>query len=232
MKSKIIIWDYDGTLVDSRQKNLNVTRRIIKRVTGKSPDLYPVLESIDTYIPTIISFKNWRDFYADSFGLDERQIDRAGILWTEEQLADETESPLIYGIREVIEHYAEYKQGIVSQNSKSMIKENLEKYSISSFFDVVIGYEEVGLGEQKPNPEGLLAAINCLDANKGSTIFYIGDQDSDVECAINTKSILKDKDVEIFSIYLNPFGIPFSHEKLSFKPNYEIYDAVQLKEII
>ena len=59
--------------------------------------------------------------------MDESEIDKAGKLWTEEQLADKTESPLIYGIREVIEHFTDCKQGIVSQNSKSMINQNLKK---------------------------------------------------------------------------------------------------------
>ena len=232
MENKIIIWDYDGTLVDSRLKNLNVTRRIIKKVTGKSAEFFPVLDSVETYIPTIISFKNWRDFYAESFGLDENQIDKAGILWTEEQLADKTESPLINGIKSVIEQCSEYKQGIVSQNSKSMIIQNLDKQGISHFFDVVIGYEEVGFGEQKPNPEGLISAINNLSVNKSGKVFYIGDQDSDVECADNAKRIISDRDMEIVSIYMNTFGIPFNREKLSFQPDYEIYNVAELKSII
>jgi len=31
-KIKAIIWDYDGTLVDTRHKNLNVTKNIMKIV--------------------------------------------------------------------------------------------------------------------------------------------------------------------------------------------------------
>ena len=30
-----VIWDYDGTLVDTGMKNLNVTRNIVKKITGK-----------------------------------------------------------------------------------------------------------------------------------------------------------------------------------------------------
>ncbi|MFC2132973.1 HAD family hydrolase [Bacteroidota bacterium] len=232
MKNKILIWDYDGTLVDSRLKNLNVTRRIIKKVTGNPADSFPLLRSVETYIHTIITFRNWRDFYAESFDLDENQIDRAGILWTEEQLADKTESPLISGMKRLIEQFADYKQGIVSQNSQRMIIQNLKKYGISRFFDVVIGYEEVGLGDQKPNPQGLLSAINKLAENNSSKVYYIGDQDSDVECAFNAKKMTLAKDLEIVSIYLNSFGIPFNSEKLSFQPDYEICKPTELEEII
>ena len=35
---KAIIWDYDGTLVDTHIKNLNVTRKIIEHITGKKPE--------------------------------------------------------------------------------------------------------------------------------------------------------------------------------------------------
>jgi len=31
---KAIIWDYDGTLVDTRHKNLAVTKEIMKHVAG------------------------------------------------------------------------------------------------------------------------------------------------------------------------------------------------------
>ena len=37
---KAIIWDYDGTLCDTRPKNLIVTRKIIEHVTKKSYSCY------------------------------------------------------------------------------------------------------------------------------------------------------------------------------------------------
>ena len=46
---KAIIWDYDGTLADTRQKNLNVTRMIIKNISGRNPDEFSILEDVERY---------------------------------------------------------------------------------------------------------------------------------------------------------------------------------------
>ena len=32
-----VIWDFDGTLVDTRQKNFNVTRALVERIKGEPP---------------------------------------------------------------------------------------------------------------------------------------------------------------------------------------------------
>lgn len=37
MNIKAIIWDYDGTLADTRLKNLNVTIKIIKSIVATDP---------------------------------------------------------------------------------------------------------------------------------------------------------------------------------------------------
>ena len=47
-----IIWDFDGTLVDTHHKNLNVTRRIIEQIKQKRADNFPVLISLENYIST------------------------------------------------------------------------------------------------------------------------------------------------------------------------------------
>lgn len=55
------IWDYDGTLADTRHKNLNVTRKIIEYVTAKSADEYPVLRSLDSYDSANKNSTNWKE---------------------------------------------------------------------------------------------------------------------------------------------------------------------------
>ena len=46
---KAVIWDYDGTLVDSRQKNLSVTRKIVEKITNRSADEFPMLTDLEKY---------------------------------------------------------------------------------------------------------------------------------------------------------------------------------------
>ena len=59
--------------------------------------------------------------------MTEKQIDKAGRLWTAHQLNDNTEIIFYEGIEAVISDLAEFPHGIVSQNSRSGIMQNLEK---------------------------------------------------------------------------------------------------------
>jgi len=92
MNSKIraIIWDYDGTLVDSRIKNLNVTRQIIEKATGKKYSDFPALANLPDFEKAHQQSENWRDFYFREFNFTEEQTNHVGPWWTEFQLSDNT----------------------------------------------------------------------------------------------------------------------------------------------
>ena len=83
---KAIVWDYDGTLVDSRIKNLNVTRKIIEKATGKKYSDFPALDNFPDFEKAHQQSENWRDFYFREFGFTEEQTNHVGVWWTEFQL--------------------------------------------------------------------------------------------------------------------------------------------------
>ncbi len=218
---RAIIWDYDGTLVDSRQKNLNVTRKIIEKVSGKEADSFPLLRLVDIYHKAAMETMNWREFYRDQFQLTEDQIDEAGGLWTKFQLSDETPVTAFSGIHEVISSAGEFPQGIVSQNSKSNVMRQLEKENLSRHFSSIIGYEEVALNNQKPHPEGMLKCIKQLCDMKEGNIFYIGDHETDILCAVNTNEALKESGTNLNVITIGAsYGTGTQTDKWSVQPDY------------
>ena len=97
---------------------------------------------------------NWRELYRQEFKVTEKQIDKAGRMWTAFQLNDDTEVVFYKGIEGVICDLAKFPQGIVSQNSRKSIIQNLEKKKLLPFFNYIVGYEEVDLKKQKPEPDG------------------------------------------------------------------------------
>jgi beta-phosphoglucomutase-like phosphatase (HAD superfamily) len=143
MGSKAIIWDYDGTLVDTRAKNFNVTKRIMRHLVGVKSSEYPALQSLEQYIRATRNAKNWRELYRNEFAMNEDEINKAGSLWTEYQLSDDSESPLFEGIDEVIRSLSGYPNLIFSQNSRSNIAQVLEGKDLMRCFVDIIGYEEV-----------------------------------------------------------------------------------------
>ncbi len=81
-KLAAVIWDYDGTLVDSREKNRWVTRHIVGQVTGREPDVFPALRSLAAYDAATRKTVNWRVLYRDVLGLSEEETAHAGVLWS------------------------------------------------------------------------------------------------------------------------------------------------------
>lgn len=184
MKISGIIWDYDGTLVDSRMKNFNVTKTILSVITSDLNKEYSALNSLESYEKASIKSANWRELYRNEFGLDEKQIDDAGRLWTKFQLLDKTEVDLVEGMSFTVPKLEAYPQGIVSQNSSENIKRNLERFNLKKYFDRIIGYEEVDFAKQKPNPEGLLTCISeIVNLKNNDSVIYIGDHITDIQCA-------------------------------------------------
>ena len=64
MTISAILWDYDGTLVDSTHKNLMATREILRHLNYITSDVEwpPVLSSIEQYKTITCSAVNWRNF--------------------------------------------------------------------------------------------------------------------------------------------------------------------------
>jgi len=195
-----IIWDYDGTLFDTREKNYNVTKKIIAEIKGGF-NQFPVLKSVTDYYNAHLQAVNWRVFYRNEFSLSEDEIDKAGKLWTQFQLRDTTKVPTINGVSEVIK-LLNFPQGIVSQNSKKNITQNLKLNNLDSCFQSIIGYEEVDLKQQKPDPTGLVKCIENLCNSNSGNIFYIGDHETDIQTAKNANQFYTEnnKRLKVFSI--------------------------------
>lgn len=218
MRISSIIWDYDGTIVDTRFKNLNVTKTIISKIIGDFDIESSVLNSVENYELANTRSANWRDLYAREFGLNEEQIDYAGKMWTKIQLKDETNVQLFSGIDSTVPKLSGYPQGIVSQNSSRIIRSNLEKFRLENYFSHIIGYEEVELKKQKPHPEGLMTCISSLsDLKNNHSAVYIGDHITDIECAHNVNQKIGEN--RVISILLNNSRRNSAGE-WQFKPDY------------
>ncbi len=216
-----IIWDFDGTLVDTRQKNLNVTRKILEQITQKKADTFPVLSSLENYISATSQATNWRELYTREFGLTNQRTDLAGKLWTEYQLQDNTPTKLFPGVHDVLLQLQNIPHGIVSQNSHSNILKLLNEYGLKDIFKTVIGYEEVDITRQKPEPDGLLTCIDRLCNSSDGNVFYIGDHETDIVCAARANKILRQRNsgLKISSIAAH-YGVVDDISDCNTKPDF------------
>jgi HAD superfamily hydrolase (TIGR01549 family) len=190
-KMKALFWDFDGTLVDSRRKNYQVTKKLITTSTDKDLSKISFLKSFESYKEGITQYSNWRDIYQTGFGLNAEETDLIGSLWTEFQLNDNTPVPIFEGIEDIFKMYGDDTNVIISQNSRENIIQILEENKISSFFDMIVGFEEVDIRKQKPDPTAFIYCIENLSLINDYTIFYIGDHETDIKFARNTSESLK-----------------------------------------
>jgi phosphoglycolate phosphatase-like HAD superfamily hydrolase len=197
-----VIWDYDGTLVDSRRKNLSVNRAIIEEISGRPADSFGPLTSLECYDDAVARTANWREFYADEFGLSEVEIDRAGGLWGNYQNRDPTPIPVLAGVPEVLDRLSRLSHGIFSQNERDSISAVLRDSGLSHHFDVVVGFEEVGSKRQKPAPDGLLQCLEALTGMGPGQVFFVGDHETDAQCAANAREAIAGRyeGIEVISV--------------------------------
>ena len=230
---RAIIWDYDGTLVDTRLKNLNVTRRIIESIVETGTAEFSALQSLENYHLANRRASNWRELYRLEFDLTEEQIDEAGRLWTEFQLTDNTDAYFFDGVERVIRALEGFPHGIVSQNSKRSITRNLEKTELLPFFGYIVGYEEVDLKRQKPEPDGLLRCMEKLSKFEPGCVCYIGDHETDAQCAARANRVLADGEIDMKIISIGAFyDVEPNLAAWQVRPDYEAQRVDDILDIV
>ena len=196
-----VIWDYDGTLVDTRRKNLQVTRALLPAVSGRPIDSFPDLASLESYQAAAREAENWRELFGRILGLNDEEVDEAGRLWTSYQLRDQTPAPFFPGISEAIAGLDGLPQAIFSQNSKSAIQRSLSAAGLGGYISLVIGYEQVTFSRQKPAPDGLLLCLAEMGLDRG-LVCFVGDHETDILCARRANAVLSEKqsDVRVIAV--------------------------------
>ncbi|NNK48465.1 MAG: HAD family hydrolase [Gemmatimonadetes bacterium] len=202
MPACAIIWDYDGTLVDSRHRNLSVNRSIIEDLTGRPWRDFRVLHSIEDYDAAVARCTNWRDFYQREFGLREDMLETAGRMWTRGQLTDETPVEPFAGVPEALDALGHLPHGIVSQNSRQIIEATLGPLGLRDRFEHVLGFEQVAPGRQKPAPDGLLDCLARMSRPGPRAAFYVGDHPTDAMCVAQARQEMAARDpcMDVWSI--------------------------------
>jgi phosphoglycolate phosphatase-like HAD superfamily hydrolase len=197
MPACAIIWDYDGTLVDSRHRNLSVNRSIIEGLTGRPWRDFTALHSIEDYDAAVARCTNWRDFYRSEFGLREDMLETAGRMWTRGQLTDETPVEPFAGVPETLEALGHLPHGIVSQNSRQIIEATLGPLGLRDRFEHVLGFEQVAPGRQKPAPDGLLDCLARMTRSGPGAAFYVGDHPTDAMCVAQARQEMATRDLDM-----------------------------------
>lgn len=167
---RTVFFDLDGTIVDSESKALQVVQRIMPQYIGRTL----TTKELRAFkgVPWLEAFRNLCPGY--EYEIYDKSLEE----WerTQEKLTAYT------GVTEAIENLGKlgYILGIVSSKESKYIRMDLDDFSISEYFSVVIGSDDTV--RHKPNPEPLIEALRRIQSRPGNAI-YIGDQPTDILAA-------------------------------------------------
>ena len=166
---KAVLFDWDGTLVDSARASFRCYVRLFARF-GLTFDEGAFHRF---YSP------NWQRTYR-AMGLPEARWAEADRLWLD--LYSQDESHLMPGAREALQDVTArgLVLGLVTSGDGRRVRGELTRFGIADRFEVVLCGEDAQ--NRKPHPEALLLALETLAVQAGQAA-YVGDSPEDVEMA-------------------------------------------------
>ena len=166
------MFDWDGVLLDSLGAAFNVYNKIFVRLGAKplTKDQYLELQS-----------PNWYDFYI-RVGLPKalwEEVDGEWLRLYQEERPDLHEDALdcLASLKK-----AKLRLALVSNGSRVRIEEELVRFKLKSFFEVVLFGEKTE--ELKPSPIMLERALGAMGVEPKKAV-YVGDSPADIQAAKN-----------------------------------------------
>ncbi len=192
MPVKAVLFDMDGTLIDSSEANIRYFQDLIESFGYQRPEKEQIEALL--HLTSLDLIKNL---------LPNEPEERVKEIWRRGSEIYPRYIKYIKlkpGARKVIETLSrKYKLGVVTSRRRKSTNLILEKYELKRFFKVVITFEDYT--NPKPNPEPILKALEKLRVGASKAV-YIGDTLADFEAAkkAGVKSIIcSQKDLPIES---------------------------------
>ncbi len=171
-KEQIILFDLDGTLIDSTEAILESFYVTYETLGVAAPR--------DTDITALIGYP-LDDMFA-RLGFPATQTDTPVRIYKEHyRRISRAKTILLPGAKEAVEAAAQFAHlGIVTTKTGHFSRELMEHLGLMGYFTVLIGREDVH--HPKPNPEPIHKALEAMPQVTGET-YMIGDTCMDMDAA-------------------------------------------------
>jgi len=170
---KVILFDLDGTLIDSTEAILESFHKAYEVFDAALPsdeDIKALIgHPLDVMFKDlgISETKKWD--YVDAYKRHYRVISREKTM-------------LLEGAREAVQEASKIaKLGIVTTKTAKYSKELMEHFALMDYFEVLIGRENVT--NPKPHEEPINRALEAMNVTKSSNCWMLGDTWMDIASA-------------------------------------------------
>jgi len=209
---KLIIFDLDGTLLDSKKDIVVAVNETLKHLglPKKSEKL-------------VTSYIGWgsNKLLVDALGPgNQRFLDEAvSFYWKYYSRHELDNTKVCRGAKGILEHFKSKTMAVISNKQRVFVMRQLKALGISRYFKQVLGGDDAKCA--KPSPCPVNDMMKKFKAKKEETII-VGDMSLDIEtgkaAGIHTCAVLG--------------GIGDKGELLSAKPDFVISKLIQLKTVI
>lgn len=183
-----LLFDMDGVLVDVRDSYRKTIARTVESFTGREPS------------PADIQQLKDQGGYNCDWALTERLIRDAAVTVDRQDVVDrfqqlflgENGNGLIQNERPLVDPgmlnrlKKRFRLGLVTGRPAAETRLTLERLGLTELFDVIVTREAIPADRGKPEPDGLLQAMQKLNVNTG---IYLGDTVDDMRAALRARLV-------------------------------------------
>ena len=171
MRCATVLFDLDGTLIDSGPLILSSFRYTTRRVLGRVIPDAELLAGVGGYGLD----EQMRAFDAD-------RVEELVCVYREHNLREYEKVALFPDVRDIVEQLRDEgrRLGVVTVKGRKAVDLTFSLLELDGLFDVVVTSDDTA--RQKPAPDPLLAALEELGAPAASAA-YVGDAPFDIQAA-------------------------------------------------
>ena len=182
-KNSAVLFDLDGTLINSGLSFLKIVNEL-KEKESQDPVSFQIVREFSSRGASLVL----KNAFPDA---SDEKIDTLKFKFLKRYTQIMTSDIHVYeGVEELLNFLTEknISWGIVTNKSAKYTLPIIEKLKWHNQTNAIICPEDVH--QTKPDPEGILRALNLLDASV-ETSFYVGDHERDIQSAknANVKSV-------------------------------------------
>lgn len=208
----LIIFDFDGTLVDSQPVIVDAVNRVLEKLSFPPRSEAEIVSFIGYGVKSLLVQSLCQH--------TEEEYDKAYELYWEEYANGMVgEGKLFPGVIEVLEHFRDKKKVVMSNSLDPVVKEVLKEQKIDEFFEAVEGgSDETCL---KPSSCSVDRFLKMFEVKKEKCLM-VGDMVVDMEAG-------KNAGVHTCAV---TYGIGRKEDILEAGPEHVIDNIVELKQIM
>ncbi len=173
MEIKLIIFDLDGTLIDSRIDITNAINYALEPYGIGTFTVDEITRMVGKGITTLIE-----DILRPHPDIKKEKVLKRFLEHYESHLVDNTMAyPGVYG---TLERLYRWRKAVVSNKREYLSKSILRALDLEKFFDIVVGSDTTP--EKKPSPLPIDFVLDKLDITRSETVM-VGDSEIDIKTA-------------------------------------------------